>query len=103
MANFGLEHDFWHLNQNNLKCIQLMNLATEQADQSNLIRINQLPVSATIGLYYKSFTIVIYYCNDSGLYFKTTIRINLALSRSVNDEHKVRYKLKHTYDCKLQQ
>jgi hypothetical protein len=73
-----------------------MNLATEQTDQSNLIRINQLPVSATPGLYYKSFTIVIYYCNDSGLYYKTMILANQALSRSVNYEHKVCFKLKRT-------
>ncbi len=27
------------------------------------------------GLYYKCFTIVIYNCNDSGQYYKTTIMI----------------------------
>jgi hypothetical protein len=56
------------------------------------------------GLYYKSFTIVIYNHNDNGLYYKTTIIANLttivanlALARSVNYNHKVRYKLKHTF------
>jgi len=29
----------------------------------------------TGGLYYKCFTIIIYYCNDSGQYYKTTITI----------------------------
>jgi hypothetical protein len=28
-----------------------------------------------IGLYYKSFTIVIYVCNDSGQYYKTAIYV----------------------------
>ncbi len=27
------------------------------------------------GLYYKCFTVVIYYCNDSGQYYKTSITI----------------------------
>ncbi len=30
-----------------------------------VVRMNQLPIFATRGLYYKSFTIVIYNCNDS--------------------------------------
>jgi len=50
----------------------------------------------TCGLYYKSFTIVIYNHNDNGLYYKTTIIANLAWPRSVNFDHKVRCKLKHT-------
>ncbi len=31
--------------------------------------------NSTRGLYYKSFTIVIYDCNDSGQYYKTVITI----------------------------
>jgi hypothetical protein len=42
-----------------------------------------------VGLYYKSFMIIIYDCNDNGLYYKTMIVANLALARSVN------------YDCKV--
>jgi hypothetical protein len=49
------------------------------------------------GLYYKSFTFVIYDRNDNGLYYKTMIVANLALARSVNYDHKVRCKLKHTF------
>jgi hypothetical protein len=57
------------------------------------------------GLYYKSFTVVIYNLNDNGLYYKTMIVANLALARCVNYDHKVCCKLKHTfmiasYDCK---
>ncbi len=32
-------------------------------------------VNSTRGLYYKSFTILIYDCNDSGQYYKTMITI----------------------------
>jgi hypothetical protein len=46
---------------------------------------------------YKSFTFVIYNRNDNGLYYKTMIVANLALARSVNYNHKVRCKLKHTF------
>jgi hypothetical protein len=49
------------------------------------------------GLYYKSFTIVIYNRNDNGLFYKTTILANLALARSVNYDRKVCCKLKHTF------
>jgi hypothetical protein len=49
------------------------------------------------GLYYKSFTIVIYDRNDNGLYYKTTIIANLALARSVNYDLKVFCKLKYTF------
>ncbi len=41
--------------------------------------INQLPLSANCGLYYKSFMIVIYNRNDSGLYYKTTITTKASL------------------------
>jgi hypothetical protein len=34
----------------------------------------------TSGLYYKCFTIVIYDCNDSGQYYKTTIVVKASLS-----------------------
>jgi hypothetical protein len=51
----------------------------------------------TSGLYYKSFTIIIYDCNDNGLYYKTTIVANLAIGRRVNYDCKVRCKLKHTF------
>jgi hypothetical protein len=36
------------------------------------------------GLYYKSFTIVIYDHNDNGLYYISMIVANLALARAVN-------------------
>ena len=56
------------------------------------------------GLSYKSFTIIIYYRNDKGLYYNTmivanliTIVANLALARSVNYDRKVRCKLKCTF------
>ncbi len=56
------------------------------------------------GLYFKIFTIVIYDRIDNGLYYKTTIITNLttivaslALARSVNYDHKVCCKLKHTF------
>jgi hypothetical protein len=41
---------------------------------------NMFIVQATgaSGLYYKCFTIVIYYCNDSVQYYKTTITIVIA-------------------------
>ena len=58
------------------------------------------------GLYYKSFTIVIYNYNDSaiviydhndnGQYYKTMILGNLTLAGSVNYDCKVHCKLKHT-------
>ncbi len=32
-------------------------------------------IGSISGLYYKCFTIVIYDCNDSGQYYKTTITI----------------------------
>jgi hypothetical protein len=38
-------------------------------------------------------TIVINNHNDNDLYYKTTIKANLALVRSVNYDHKVRSKL----------
>jgi len=41
-------------------------------------------------------TIVVYYHNDSGLYYKTMILANLVLTRSVNYDCKVRSKLKRT-------
>jgi len=47
-------------------------------------------------MYYKSFAIVNYNYNDSRLYYKTTILANLALSRSVNYDCNVHFKLKHT-------
>ncbi len=37
--------------------------------------------------------IVIYDSNDNDLNYKTTIKANLALARSVNYDHKVRSKL----------
>ncbi len=52
-------------------------------------------------LYYKSFTIVIYYHNDSALYSNTTILANFASAWSVNYNRKVRCKLKCTLNCKL--
>ncbi len=52
---------------------------------------------AISGLYYKSFTIVIYDCNDNGLYYKTMIIANLALARSVSYDHKLCCKLKRTF------
>ncbi len=48
------------------------------------------------GLYYKSFRIVIYDHNGSIQYYETMILANRALARSVNYDHKVRWKLKHT-------
>ncbi len=51
----------------------------------------------TSGLYYISFTIVIYDHNDNGLYYKTMIIANLALARSVNYDGKVHCKLKRTF------
>ncbi len=57
----------------------------------------ELSVSDTIcGLYYKSFTIVIYDHDDNGLYYKTGIIANLALARSLNYDRKVHCKLKLT-------
>ncbi len=58
----------------------------------------------TSGLYYKSFMIVIYDCNYNILYYKTmivanltTIVANLVLAKSINYDHKVCCKLKHTF------
>ncbi len=48
------------------------------------------------GLYYKSFTIISYDRNDSGLYLKTIILAKLDLAMSVNYDHEVRCKLKCT-------
>jgi hypothetical protein len=57
------------------------------------------PLRWITGLYHKSFkiiiydrndsTIEIYNCNDSGLYYKTTIVTNLALARIVNYDNKI--------------
>ncbi len=61
------------------------------------------------GLCYKSFAIITYYHEDSGLYYKTIILANLALATSANCDRKVCCKLKHTllsyftivnFDCK---
>jgi hypothetical protein len=49
------------------------------------------------GLYYNSFTIVIYDSNDNGLNYKTTNVANLVLARSVNYDRKVCCKLKRTF------
>ncbi len=56
------------------------------------------------GLYYKSFMIIVYDLNDNGLYYKTTIIVNLttivanlACARSVNYDHMVCCKLKRTF------
>ena len=38
--------------------------------------------------------VVIYDCNDSGQYYKTTILTDLAIAKSVNYDHKVYYELK---------
>ncbi len=64
------------------------------------------------GLHYKCFTTVAYDHNDSSLDYKTVllaraegrlIQVNLALVKSVKIDHKVRCKLKrtynHNYDC----
>ncbi len=58
----------------------------------------------TSGLYYKSFTIIIYDCNDNVLYYKTMIVVyltmiiaNLALAKSVNYDPKVCCKMKRTF------
>ncbi len=40
---------------------------------SFVTQVQVLPVAC--GLYYKQVMIVIYYCNDSGQYYKTTIMI----------------------------
>ncbi len=63
-----------------------------------------MKTNETCGLHYKSFTIIIYNCNDSGLYYKTTIVsnltiivANLALARIVNYDCKVCCKVKHTF------
>ncbi len=63
-----------------------------------------MKTNETCGLYYKSFTIVIYNCNDNGLYCKTIIIANLTkivanlvLARSVNYDCKVCCKLKCTF------
>ncbi len=60
--------------------------------------------NVAFGLYHKSFTNVIYDCNDNGMTYKTMIIANLtmivanlALARSVNYDRKVRCKLKHTF------
>ncbi len=57
-----------------------------------------------VAVYYKSFMIIIYYCNDNGLYHKTMIIanltmivVNLALARSINYNHKILCKLKRTF------
>jgi hypothetical protein len=52
-------------------------------------------------LYYKSCTIVIYYSNDNGLYYKTTIQANSALARSISYDRMVRSKLKRTLQLYL--
>jgi len=64
------------------------------------------------GLYYKSFTIVIYDCNDSSQYYNIMFTIKsyapnltLALASVVNYDRKWRSKLKHNlqssiYYCK---
>ncbi len=61
-------------------------------------------ITLTSGLYYKSFTIIIYDCNDNGLYYKTMIVAHLtmiiatlALARGINYDRKVSCKLKHTF------
>ncbi len=72
--------------------------------QKLFITTTDFNVNFTSGLYYKSFLIVIYDCNDNGLFYKTTIVANLtiivanlALARSINYDHKVCCKLKRTF------
>jgi hypothetical protein len=61
----------------------------------------------TSGLFYKSFTIVIYNCNDSSQYYNSITMIvsyapnlTLALASVVNYDRKWRSKLRHNYDRK---
>ncbi len=63
----------------------------------------QLYLTTTSGLYYKRFTIVTYYRNDSSLYYKTTllakaklILANLALNWNTYYDCKVLCKVKNT-------
>jgi hypothetical protein len=48
------------------------------------------------GLYHKCFMIVIHYCNDRGLYYKTTILADLAFAWSV------KYGYDHKGCCKTE-
>jgi hypothetical protein len=68
--------------------------------------VDSLPLEknlrSTIGLYYKSLTIVIYDCIDSGQYYKTMITIvsyapnlTLALSSVINYDRKWQHNLEH--------
>ncbi len=69
---------------------------TLSSDVTKSINIERFEILIS-GLYYKSFTIVIYIYNDNGLYYKSTIIANLALARRVNYDCKARCKLKHTF------
>ncbi len=51
---------------------------------------------STCGLGYESFMIVTYDRNDSSLYFKIPLLANLALTRMINYDRKVRCRLKRT-------
>ncbi len=44
-------------------------------ESSNFLHLQSPSAHQTSGLYYKSFTIVIYYRNGSSQYYKTTITI----------------------------
>jgi len=67
-------------------------------------RVNLLNVVASCGLYNKSFTIVIYDCNDRSQYNNTVITIvsyapnlTLALASVVNYDHKCCSKQMHNF------
>ncbi len=69
---------------------------------SCIIRKNQKRLKTTSGLYYKSFTIVIYDRNDSSQYDKTMTmiisyapKLALALASVINYDHKWCHNLKH--------
>ncbi len=77
---------------------------TEINEPENLVLYCSWTTNEDSGLYYKSFTIIIYDHNDNCLYYKTTIVANLtmiianlALARSINYDHKVCCKLKRTF------
>jgi hypothetical protein len=66
------------------------------------------PDDVSCGPYYRSFTIVTYDHNNSSLYYKTLllakallILANLALAKSVNYDHRVRFKIKRALQLEL--
>ncbi len=99
IEHLGFKAQYSNIYQKALKILflQLQNRVENARQDITIIYSLKQPVSCPCGLYNKTFMIVFYYRNDSGLYYKTTIRANLASAIRINYDHKVRCILKHAF------